>query len=255
VVIAIIAILAAILFPIFVSAKESGKKARCAAQIKQLSQAIILYTDDNNGYYVPAASDMDGSGGGLKRWHGTRTNTSGSFNPKRGPLWAYLGRSGGLKVCPGNPLLQDKTTSPNAFESGCGGYGYNAQYVGGTAYKNSFPRSNREASSTTDIQNPGRTIMLADSAMALSSPQPHLIEYSFVEPPYIPIPGSNTSGNASSPSIHFRHNGTANVAWCDGHVTAEKMAFTTSRNVYGASNEPVHIGWFGPKDNSLFDNR
>ncbi len=49
VVIAIIAILAAILFPVFVSAKESSKRAKCVGNLSNISRALQMYRDDNNG--------------------------------------------------------------------------------------------------------------------------------------------------------------------------------------------------------------
>lgn len=46
VVIATIAILAAILFPVFAQAKEAAKKATSISQMKQLATAAIMYTSD-----------------------------------------------------------------------------------------------------------------------------------------------------------------------------------------------------------------
>lgn len=49
VVMAIIAILAAILFPIFAAAKEAAKKATCISNMREIGQAIAMYRDDYNG--------------------------------------------------------------------------------------------------------------------------------------------------------------------------------------------------------------
>ncbi len=46
VVIAIIAIIAAILFPVFQSAKDSAKKSSCLSNIKQISLGILMYLQD-----------------------------------------------------------------------------------------------------------------------------------------------------------------------------------------------------------------
>lgn len=46
VVIAIIAILAAILFPVFSRARESARKSACMSNLKQIAQAIQMYTQD-----------------------------------------------------------------------------------------------------------------------------------------------------------------------------------------------------------------
>jgi prepilin-type N-terminal cleavage/methylation domain-containing protein/prepilin-type processing-associated H-X9-DG protein len=254
VVIAIVAILAAVLFPMLISAKAAGQKVRCSSQIKQLATSALMYADDNNSRYVPAAPDINAPGGGLKRWHGGRTNRNVPFEPKAGPMWSYLGKSGGLKECPTAPWRAKRSSDRDGFESGCGGYGYNAAYVGGTYDKNPYPLCARVASTTSEIRVPSKTVMFTDSAIPSPTVQrrdAHLIEYSFCEPPYA-IVGAST-WHTTSPTVHFRHNGMANVVWCDGHVTSQKMSFTTPTNAYEADNAAFEVGWFGPDDNSLFD--
>src|SRR5271170_5551956 len=70
-VIAIIAILAAILFPVFAHAKEAAKKITCLSNVRQLNDAWIMYANDyddtwvTNGkqYFAPAnlqQGDQDG---------------------------------------------------------------------------------------------------------------------------------------------------------------------------------------------------
>jgi prepilin-type N-terminal cleavage/methylation domain-containing protein/prepilin-type processing-associated H-X9-DG protein len=51
VVIAIIAILAALLLPALGRAKEKAKSIGCVSNLKQLSLALIMYRDDNRGFY------------------------------------------------------------------------------------------------------------------------------------------------------------------------------------------------------------
>src|SRR5438067_1181529 len=46
VVIAVIAILAAILFPVFSRAREAARKASCQSNLKQIGQALTMYTQD-----------------------------------------------------------------------------------------------------------------------------------------------------------------------------------------------------------------
>lgn len=260
VVIAIIAILAAVLFPVLLTAKESGKQARCASQLKQLVAASIAYADDNSGRYVPGAPDiyLSNPSGGQWRWHGYRERSKQDFDPRRGPLWTYMARSGGLKKCPaGN--LKGLADYQSAYESGGGGYGYNVAYVGGTYYRATGVEAAAVASLTSDIARPAKTVMFADTAMAMSYPDNHLIEESFVYPPCnVQSDGKNALEltPAGSPSIHFRHGGRASVGWCDGHVTSERMSFTRDEeNAYGCRSGDFGLGWFGPDDNSLFDNK
>lgn len=270
VVVAIIAIMAAILLPVFVAAKEGGNKAKCASQLRQLLAASLAYADDNNGRYVPAARDLYSSNpeGGQWRWHGWRPRRGKNFDPAKGPLWPYLGKCGGLKKCPSSKYLKtvddvSGINKINMFESGTGGYGYNAMYVGGTFYKNYGANATgyepyEIASLTSDIARPSRTVMFADTAIATADR--YFQEYSFVEPPHH-ISVDTSTGNvietgASTPTVHFRHNNTASVGWCDGHVTAEKMGFTRpGTNVYGADNKLNNLGYIGSGDNSFYDNR
>ena len=255
IVIAIIAILAALLFPVLASARAASLKTRCASQIKQLAMAALLYADDNNSRYVPAAPDIDVQGrfGNLQRWHGIRATSKGVFNSARGPLWKYITQTSELLKCPLASRLRSQPEDLNAFESGGGGYGYNSTYVGGTYYRNPSPEAAQVASLVSDIRTPSKTVMFADTAMPMRSPQPHLVEYSFCEPPYAVIDGVQQQGHMS-PSLHFRHVKLACVAWCDGHVSAERMSFTIPYNAYRVNNAQFNVGWFGPDDNSLFDN-
>src|SRR5205085_6331083 len=46
VIIAIIAILAAILFPVFAQAREKGRQATCTSNNKQIGLAILMYASD-----------------------------------------------------------------------------------------------------------------------------------------------------------------------------------------------------------------
>ena len=54
--------------------------------------------------------------------------------------------------------------------------------------------------------------------------------------------------------MHFRHAGRrANIAWADGHITAERFDWTwPGTNVYGADNARFNLGFAGPRDNRLF---
>jgi len=49
VVIAIIAILAAILFPVFARAREKAQQTSCLSNVKQLSLAVLMYVQDQDG--------------------------------------------------------------------------------------------------------------------------------------------------------------------------------------------------------------
>jgi prepilin-type processing-associated H-X9-DG protein/prepilin-type N-terminal cleavage/methylation domain-containing protein len=255
VVISVIALLMAILMPGLGAARSGGRALACKSNLRQLVIANIGYATEDDGYYVPAASDM-WDNAGLHRWHGVRDTLDEPFDPLRGPLIGYLA-DGRVKEC---PLMVDfvKGRDWNTnFEQGCGGYGYNMTYIGSRlsqsaaasvqAWKDSYGKTAR----MTEVAAPALTLMFADTAMANSGKS--LIEYSFAEPPFTVYNGRPVTDFYMSPSIHFRHRGQANVGWVDGHIEPRQRAGSGDKNAYSVSSADMSLGWFEPINNTLFD--
>jgi prepilin-type N-terminal cleavage/methylation domain-containing protein/prepilin-type processing-associated H-X9-DG protein len=57
VVICIIAILAAILYPVFASARRKVKQTVCSSNLRQLGMAVLMYANDHDGYPPLGAYD------------------------------------------------------------------------------------------------------------------------------------------------------------------------------------------------------
>lgn len=261
VVIAIIAMLLSIMMPCLSSAKKRCQAVVCRSNIRQLYVANVSYTLSNNDSYVLAGSDLvfhdDGSpsNGGYHRWHGTRQSDGASADEKantcdatKGPLGSYLA-GGEIKQCPAK--VKYYIDGIEAFEAGCGGYGYNSVGVGSRCYQYNFfsdARAMKLSMKTTEIDNPSEKVMFTDTAY-ISGGQ--LVEYSFCEPPMFVLDlGSGIREYPGvTPSIHFRHLGKTNVVWCDGNVSAEKLDFPQKAK---AKSEEFRIGWFGPENNALF---
>jgi prepilin-type processing-associated H-X9-DG protein/prepilin-type N-terminal cleavage/methylation domain-containing protein len=260
VVIGIIGVLAAILLPALSRARQMAYQTQCLSNLKQLYMANTMYASEWNGRYAPAAPDIEVGYGGTIRWHGVRERPfpDSEFDPNRGPLAEYL-PDARIKQCPSFLQFSKKGDVDNAFESSTGGYGYNMAYIGGTSYSSSWPQNAKRTTRDSRVHDPSSVIMFADAAMPQidANGSHYLVEYSFVEPPLFPTP-SHPHGNPdwgyAAPSIHFRHNGRANVLWADGHATSEKWEWAEPRtNIFGGDNYRWGVGWFGPKDNSLFD--
>ena len=257
VVLGIIAVLTAILLPALSGAREAAKQTACASNLRQLATASLTYATENQGFWPPAHFDFLTQN--RHRWHGTRASSADPFEPVGGPLDTYLtkGESRGIRRCP--------AFEPTGlgFEASAGGYGYNASYLGSSDADPPFTPAQIAAMTVAEqelrignvpaklsqIRRPSDKLAFADAAIATGD---GLIEYSFAEPPKST---DGPGGYESSPSLHFRHGrspGRANVAWADGHVSAEQFEWTTPTNVYGQDNARFRLGWFGPHDNALF---
>lgn len=247
VVIGIIIILMAILLPVLSKARRQARATVCASNLRQLVTAAFAYAANNHNHWPPAHYNFTLYN--LHRWHGTRENTTSAFRWEYSPLKPYL-QVDEIKQC---PLFEE---IPAGFERGCGGYGYNNVYLGsGTGSYLGPPLSIYEyerrvtnvPAKKTMVKNGSQKLAFADAAMGRGSGGGnHVIEYSFLTPPL------NSAGPGKSPSIHFRHDRRANIAWVDGHVTSEAMEWTVPTNVYGADNGALNLGWVGPRDNSWF---
>ena len=241
VVIGIIAILIALLLPALTSAREAAKSTQCASNLRQLATAAIGYAQENRGHFPPAHYHYTTLN--LHRWHGTREDPNKPFDFESSPLRRWL--IDGVRKCPSFEPARA------GFEAAAGGYGYNNNFVGSRIAADEFtytPDSINTPMKQTMIRRSSETIMFTDTAFA----DPLLVEYSFVEAP-------RNSWGSNTPSTHFRHNKQryANVAWADGHVDGREFEWTLPigdpANYLGADLKAMRIGWFGPRDNSLFD--
>lgn len=233
VVVAVIALLLGLAFPVYSRVVTSGKIAASTSNLTQLAAANLAYAAEHDGYYCPAQASNN-----LIRWHGARTSMSGAFDPTKGYLAPYLGNSGRVKIC---PLFTPAVRGANSFEDGTGGYGYNAAYIGGTP--SSDPGVMFQPTLISRVPRSARTVMFTTTAIAKSQ---GLQENATCDPPFWDF-GDGPSGSRPTPTVHFRANGKALVAWCDGHVSAEaRQERAVGTNPYGGDASTNNLGWFGP---------
>lgn len=242
VVCAILATLAAILFPVTRAVNIRAMATQSSHNLRQLTLANIAYATDND-QFAPVDDYWNN-----RRWCGARTSASQPYDPTKGFLANYLGKSRQVTPCPlFTRMLAEQGAKESSFEQGSGGYGYN-DYVGGgiaSNYTNDAQRV-RIALIRTRLERAATTIMFATTAYARTE---GVQEYPFFHPPYWTDEYGNVqeSFGRPSPSLHFRFGGKALVSWCDGHVSFEKRdARTPGTNPHGGDADKQNLGWFGP---------
>lgn len=128
VVVAIIAILAAILFPVFAEAKVNAKIITCVSNMRQIGFALRMYADDHEDVWAPAAQYIPLKGFSPQQmWIGYDNNNgkyAGGFSgsmlyPAKKPVRAgmidqYL-KSEGVKRCPSAPASWQLNIAYNFF--------------------------------------------------------------------------------------------------------------------------------------------
>jgi prepilin-type N-terminal cleavage/methylation domain-containing protein/prepilin-type processing-associated H-X9-DG protein len=198
VVIGIIAILGAILFPVFLRAKERGRQARCISNIRQIMMTLQMYVMDYEAYPGHAYATPDG----------------GHF------LWFQA-----LEPYHGEP---DLFMCPNVSEWEVGrnlAYGYNYQYLGNAR---SYNAGGNMPVDESQIRTPSLTLAVCDSdgtGTGAYRPSPstdvdRLGNAGYVvDPPELPSrPGNRPAAGSEWSVPSLRHNDGTNIAFCDGHV-------------------------------------
>ena len=222
VVIAIISILAAILFPVFAQARESARKISCTSNLKQIGNALMMYTQDNDETfpYVPGVSSSALPG-----------------SPFDGQTWVQNDIVFHLQNYVSNfqvffcPDRQKTVPSSGDFTQPGGsqdvwGYGYNwsSGYGPGNNPHSLWNQGDGCVLPQTTIANgstvlPGRTISAVNYpsqfiVMGDTGDTPRQTLYTAV---YDPRTNPSSGWNSDLPS-GARHQGGNNFAFADGHV-------------------------------------
>jgi prepilin-type N-terminal cleavage/methylation domain-containing protein/prepilin-type processing-associated H-X9-DG protein len=146
VVIAIIAVLASILFPVFIRARESARRTRCAANLKQLGLAVQMYAAD----YDDLIPQTFGAPHHMI-WRDDMGPTA------HGRLMPYV-RSLSLFFCPTATGVKENTDpGGRGWGGGIGGAWCNYLYRNGKADSSVVIDHNEGLAMMMDYNNPGES--------------------------------------------------------------------------------------------------
>ena len=253
VVIAIIAILTAILFPVFAQAREKARQTTCLSNLKQLGLAHLMYAQDYDETLLTAQVES-------LRW------------PQ---LLAPYVKARGFVLCPSAnyaaPLAGNLTygdvikdpVGPTGFNDYYYGlypsYGYNFAYLSpSVACPDAFDTPSAActvAPSTgvgyvtapaginpalgqgrmlAGVEAPASTVLMADSVSSPAGAPTNLQwGYFLVRPPQVwALTPPAVLDRETFGRVHPRHQGMASVAFADGHVKALKINALRDANLW-----------------------
>jgi len=181
VVVAIIALLAAILFPVFSRARENARRSSCQSNLRQIGLGALQYTQDTDetlfrSFYGAATADSDATTN--YKWMDA--------------IFPYV-KNEQVFVCPSDSSMTYHFRDGKNY----GSYGLNGAYNAiGSPYK--APRSsNSLLVSWNQIVVPSETVWVCDGANA-----PSLFNPGGSQGFYWPTPASNPTISNSSPDSY-----------------------------------------------------
>jgi prepilin-type N-terminal cleavage/methylation domain-containing protein/prepilin-type processing-associated H-X9-DG protein len=212
VVIAIIAILGAILFPVFAQAKEAAKKTQSISNLKQIGLAWTMYSGDCDDMLMRVS--VKGPGAKVTYWWGSFDGTT--LREEEGLLYPYTKGKGVQK----DPSLSKELRTV----IGQTGYGYNYQYLSPSTYAPPTYAETPVPVNFSQVGDVANTVAFGSSARInnWSYPTPTLEANTYLEPP-----------SSDFPSFHARHSGKGTILWVDTHAKTRTPSYRTGSFGYG----------------------
>lgn len=275
IVIAIIALLAAILFPVFARARENARRASCQSNLKQLGLSFVQYIQDYDNRYPHSQDVLD-----LNTWATTDIKPYASqvvYNGSTDFIWPLklepYTKSRQIFNCP-SATKTIRTCEPATHTVGAAwldgatdtatmpvSYGYNAFYLGGSVYGNGGTPGTYWRGCNAHFAPAGGPVYYNNGVGALESDLAAtastilLIENSFqfratgIAPAFAVLDNSIASDGEYQcsatgswdqyDSFPARHLGGLNVLFADGHVKWMRKEDAIYGDVYACTNGPT----------------
>jgi len=216
VVIAIIAILAAILFPVFARAREKARQASCLSNVKQLGLAAMMYCQDYDERIFPSrVTEARGN---------FRTEYWATF------LYPYVANAQ-VFLCPSEP----GGIWPHYFPDSTSRFNTSYAPNRNVALDAHWDAAVMPPPTLGEIRYPAETLLIADVARSAA-------DYSTNNAWQVSVPPRGSNWHVSR-FIPARHNGGANMAFCDGHAKWHQMQLDPGDYIGPFTVIPTDICW------------
>lgn len=235
VVMGILGALMGLLLPTVRAANERSRSAQCLANLRQLATAATNYCMSQKGVFPPASSGGRVVNGKTinEAWDFAteRDGATGVVTSRPGTLW--LGQAPmQIQQC---PSFSGAANASDPFT----GYNYNTSYIG-----HGVGESHVAPARLAQVKRPSQTLLFGDGEYYAGANK-------FMRAPF-PDDRSDTSTSTRAAGTQgFRHAGSTNVAFVDGHAETLKDRFTAT--IPSQQGRIAAKTGFLSADNSLYD--